>query len=52
MIPLLKVPTALESDADSALDISDCPSGWMLKKKTEEDYVYYYLAKGLTIFLR
>ena len=31
-IPLLKVPTALESDADNALDVSDRPAGWMLKK--------------------
>lgn len=52
LLPLLRVPTALESAADSALDISDCPSGWMLKKKTEEGYVSYCLAKGLTIFLR
>ena len=52
LIPLLKVPAALESDADSALDVSDRPAGWMLRKKTEEGYVYYCLAKGLTIFLR
>ena len=51
-IPLLKVPAALESDADNALDVSDRPAGWMLKKKTEEGYVSYCLAKGLTIFLR
>lgn len=51
-IPLLKVPTALESDADNALDVSDRPAGWMLKKKAEEGYVHYYLVKGLTIFLR
>lgn len=52
LVPLLRVPTALESAADSALDISDCSSGWMLKKKTEEDYVHYYIAKGLAIFVR
>lgn len=52
MIPLLKVPTALESAADSAIDRSAIPSGWMLKKKAEEGYVHYYLAKGLAVFLR
>ena len=51
-IPLLKVPTALESDADSALDLSAVPSGWRLKKKTKDGSVHYYLTKGLAIFLR
>ena len=51
-IPLLKVPTALEFDTDSALDLSAVPSGWRLKKKTKDGSVHYYLTKGLAIFLR
>ena len=52
VIPLVKVSMALASAADSALDLSAVPSGWMLKKKTEEGNAHYYLAKGLAIFLR
>ena len=51
-IPLLRVPSELENTAYSALDLSDVPSGWMLKKKTEGGNVHYYLTKGLAIFLR
>ena len=43
---------ALESDADSALDLSAVPSGWRLKKKTKDGSAHYYLTKGLAIFLR